>query len=81
MSSLFEKSFHALPKRIQQLADKKDVLFRNNAFHPSLQTHKLTGELKDDWAYWVNEQYRVHFYFLDDHTVMYVDIGTHEIYK
>jgi hypothetical protein len=29
----------------------------------------------------INEHYRVHFYFVDDHTVLYINIGTHEIYK
>ena len=73
ISTRFEKSFFQLPKRIQQFARKKDKIFREHAFHPSLETHKLGGELKNDWAYSVNREYRVHFYF--------VDIGTHEIYK
>ena len=80
-SMRFEKSFFWLPKRIQQLARKKDKIFRENAFHPSLETHKLGGELKNDWAYSVNQEYRVHFYFVNDQTVVYVDISTHEIYK
>ncbi len=77
----FEKEFSRLPRRIQKLAYKKDGLFRTDAFHPSLETHKLGGALKDDWAYSVNKHYRVHFYFVDDHTVVYVNIGTHEVYK
>lgn len=81
VSRLFEKNFERLPKHIRGLAERKEILFRKNAFHPSLQTHKLSGDLKDDWAYSVNKQYRVHFYFIDDHSVMYVNIGVHEIYK
>lgn len=77
----FENEFKKLPRRIQNLAHKKDILFRKNAFHPSLRTHKLHGALSDDWAYSVNQQYRVHFYFVDDHTVVYANMGTHEIYK
>ncbi|MEK7083028.1 MAG: type II toxin-antitoxin system mRNA interferase toxin, RelE/StbE family [Patescibacteria group bacterium] len=80
-SARFEKEFNRLPKYIKKLAHKKDALFRMNAFHPSLETHKLNGLLKDDWAYSVNEHYRVHFYFVNDHTVVYISIGTHEIYK
>jgi len=41
----------------------------------------MGGELKNDWAYSVNREYRVHFCFVDDHTVVYADIGTHEIYR
>ena len=81
LSARFEKELSRLPKRLRTLAHKKDALFRMDAFHPSLETHKLGGVLKDDWAYSVNKHYRVHFYFVNDHTVVYVNIGTHEIYK
>lgn len=81
ISRIFEKNFERLPKAVQNLAGKKEILFRKDAFHPLLRTHQLGGELKGTWAYWLNQQYRVHFYFVDDHTVMYVDVGTHEIYK
>lgn len=80
-SPRFEKEFDHLPRRIQELARKKDKLFRKDAFYSALETHKLSGGLKDDWAYSVNQQYRVHFYFVNDHEVMYLNIGTHEIYK
>ena len=81
VSLRFKKEFNGLPRRIQELVRKKDALFRTNAFHPSLDTHQLSGKLHGDWSYSVNKQYRVHFYFIDDHSVMYVSIGTHEIYK
>ena len=80
-SDKFFKSFSRLPKQIHKIARKKDKMFREDAFYPLLKTHKLSGELKDDWSYSVNREYRVHFYFVDGHTVVYLDIGTHEIYK
>jgi mRNA-degrading endonuclease YafQ of YafQ-DinJ toxin-antitoxin module len=81
VSRLFEKNFKQLSKRIQNLAEKKEILFRENAFHPLLRTHQLGGDLKRMWAYSVNREYRVLFYFVDEYSVMYVKIGTHEIYK
>ena len=81
VSRLFEKNFERLPRQVQDLAEKKEILFRKDAFHSLLRTHQLGGELKGTWAYSVNQQYRVHFYFINDYAVMYVDIGTHEIYK
>ena len=80
-SSVFEKNFVRLPKHIQRLAQKKDSLFRKDAFDIFLETHKLSGKLKNDWAYSVNRDYRIHFYFIDEHAVMYLNIGTHDIYK
>lgn len=80
-SSRFEKSFSYLHPKVKQLAIKKDKLFRENPFHPSLETHKLGGKFRGTWAYSVNKDFRVHFYFLDNETVVYANIGTHEIYK
>ena len=80
-SSQFDRKFGALQEKIKRVAWKKDRMFRIDAFHPLLRTHKLGGEFKDYWAYSVNQRYRVLFYFIDDHTVAYINIGTHEIYK
>ena len=81
ISDAFIKNFSRLPKQIQKIARKKHEMFRKDAFHPLFKTHKLSGELRNDWAYSVNHEYRAHFYFVDDHTVVYLDIGTHEIYR
>ena len=80
-SSRFEKEFGQLPRLIQELAHKKHEKFRADAFDLSLETHRLSGKFEGDWAYSVNRSYRVHFRFFDDHTVAYINIGTHEIYK
>lgn len=80
-SSRFEKSFQHLQPWTKLLALKKDRLFRQNLFHPSLETHKLGGKFEGTWAYSINKDFRVHFYFLSDDIVVYVNLGTHEIYK
>ena len=80
-SSRFEKELNRLPRVIQELARRKDKQFREDAFTSSLETHKLGGKFEGDWAYSVNRSYRVHFRFFDDHTVAYINIGTHEIYR
>ena len=80
-SSRFEKNFKNLPLRTQRLALKKDELFRQNPFHSSLETHKLGGKFEGTWAYSINKDFRVHFYFLSNDAAVYVNVGTHEIYK
>ncbi len=80
-TSEFEKSFRRLLVDIQDIADKKDLLFRQDAFDPRLRTHKLRGELEGYWAYSVNWHYRVLFRFLNENEVVYYDIGTHDIYQ
>jgi len=53
-------------------------LFIDNPFEKSLKTHKLSGGLKDSWAFSINYQYRVIFEFFDDKTIVLMDIGTHD---
>ena len=79
-TSDFQKAYKKLPKRINELVNHKDKLFRENAFHPSLDTHKLSGELAGLWSFWITRQYRVLFEFIKDGAIFY-DVGTHDIYK
>lgn len=80
VSSDFKKSFRKLPRHIQELAVKKDLAFRQNAFTPALRTHKLKGPLEGYLAYSVNREYRILFRFIKSDEVIYYDVGTHEIY-
>ena len=80
-SPRFFKSFNNLPKTIQELAKRKDKIFKKNPFDPILHTHKLKGELSGAWSYSVNYEYRVLFRFIKSNEVLYYDIDTHEVYK
>ena len=77
----FKKSLKRLPVHIKKKANLKDQIFRKNSFSPNLQTHKLTGKLKSYWSYSVDDDYRVLFRFVDKDSVIYFNIGTHDIYK
>ena len=77
----FLKQLRHLPKRIIKQAGEKEALFRENPFHPSLDTHKLHGQDKDMWSFWVNRSYRIKFVFLADGEALFLEIGTHRIYK
>lgn len=77
----FKKSYRKKVKRNQILKDKfwKAVrLFAKEPFSPSLQTHKLTGNLEGMWAFKVDYDCRVIFRFLDSQKVLLVDIGSHD---
>lgn len=53
--------------------------FIQDPFAPSLKTHKLSGRLKDCWAFSVAYDCRVVFLFEDNQeTAIFVDIGTHD---
>lgn len=82
ISPKFEKSYQKFPKRIKEKAKEKEFIFRKNPFDPQLKTHKLSGEDKECWAFWVTYSIRIKFTFLKSKEVLFLDIGPHpKIYK
>jgi len=77
----FEKSFSKLPVNIQVLAVKRKKLFANNPKSQVLKAHKLKGKLEGLWSLSVNFSHRILFEFVDEKTVLFHDIGDHDIYK
>ncbi len=77
----FSRLFKKLPRDIQEEALKKEKIFRQNPFFPSLKTHKLSGNLKGRWAFSVSYTHRIIFSFPEDQYVRFHSIGDHDIYK
>lgn len=80
-SPKFIRSYKKLPKRIKNLAEKKETLFIKNPFNKSLETHKLHGDFVGFLAFSVNKNYRIVFDFIDESVVRFYDVGTHDIYR
>ena len=59
----------------------REKLFRADCFHPSLDTHKLSGKLKGFWSFSITRKYRVMFQFLSAHEVYFVDVDDHDLYR
>ena len=81
ISPKFEKSYRRLPDEIKKKAKEKELIFRENPFNSCLKTHKLSGRDKNCWAFWVDYSYRIKFIFLSKREILFLDIGTHDIYK
>ena len=79
-TSDFRSAYRRLPKRIQDAVNRKDILFRKNTSHPSLDVHKLSGPLAGLLSFRINPAYRVLFKFIKDGAIFY-DVDTHDIYK
>ena len=79
--STFEKHYKRLSKGVKETAKAKESIFRNNPFQAMLDTHKLHGKDRGAWAFSVNQKYRIKFIFLADNSVLFLDIGTHDIYR
>ena len=58
----FKSQFLKLPKSIHKKACKKEALFRENPFHPSLRLHKLKGKLDGLWSISIDMKHRIIFF-------------------
>jgi len=67
--------------RHASFAERKEQLFRIDPFHASLETHKLHGGDAPAWAFSVDRKYRIKFLFLGNDRVLFLDVGTHDIYR
>ena len=78
----FKTSYGSLPNKIKSSAERKEAIFRNNPFNQRLKTHKLHGRLKDLWSFSIDNNYRIIFrFYKTKEVVIFIDVGTHEIYK
>lgn len=80
-SSKFAREYKKLPIKIKKIAEKKEKIFRQNPFEPRLKTHRLTGKLKDFWSFSIDYKYRIIFEIIDEKTIWFHSVGTHNIYK
>ena len=79
-SNKFAKGYKKLPVHIKIKAEKQEKIFRENPFDKRLKTHKLSGELKEFWAFSIDHNYRIIFEFFDKNIIHFHYIGTHSIY-
>jgi len=77
----FAKNYRKLPLSIRKKAEKKEQIFRQDPFSPSLKTHKLVGKLALYWSFSIDYQHRIVFRFTDTGEILFVDVGTHSVYK
>ncbi|MFH1712823.1 MAG: type II toxin-antitoxin system YafQ family toxin [Candidatus Jacksonbacteria bacterium] len=80
-SSRFKRSFKKLPLYIQNDFDQRIQIFFSDPFHPSLHTHKLSGNLADYYAFYLRDGFRVLFDFDKPDLILLVNIGSHDDYQ
>jgi len=54
------------------------LLFNNDKNYSSLKLHKLTGNLKDHWAFSIQPDLRIIFRYTEDLNILVIDIGSHD---
>jgi addiction module RelE/StbE family toxin len=63
---------------LQERFQQKITLFVEEPFHPSLRTHRLSGNLDGCWSLSITHEYRLVFKFVLDDKVLLIDIGSHD---
>lgn len=79
-TSDFLNDLKKLPRELIDLSFKKEKIFKENPFHPSLRPHPLKGKLKGLWSISINMHYRMIFQ-LEGSEVVFISIGKHDIYR
>lgn len=79
-ASKFVRQYKKLPWEIQELAAKRESIFRQDPYDPRLKTHKLSGVLEGLHSFSVNYSYRIIFRFVNSKRVLFYEIGDHDIY-
>ena len=80
-SRKFLKQVSRFPRGIIEQVQEKEEIFKSNPFEASLNTHKLHGKEKELWAFNINRSYRIKFIFLKSNEALFLEIGTHDIYR
>lgn len=78
----FETNYDRLPLAIKKKAERRQALFIENPFSPSLETEKLNPKSREVWSFRIDRQYRIVFRFLDGQRVLFLTVGPHSwIYR
>ncbi|MEK7623141.1 MAG: plasmid stabilization protein, partial [Patescibacteria group bacterium] len=80
-STRFQKELERLPYDIRELAINKEIIFKKNPYHPSLRLHQLHGKLIGAWSISITKNYRIIFEPMINGDILFVSIGTHDIYR
>jgi len=80
-SSKFAREYKKLSLTIKKKAEKQEKIFRQNPFDSKLKTHKLSGSLKDFWAFSIDTKHRIVFEFVDEKNIWFHSVGDHSVYK
>jgi plasmid maintenance system killer protein len=80
-SSHFRRRLKKLNRDLAAEVAEREKQFRIDCFHPSLDTHKLSGKLKGFWSFSITRKYRILFQFISAHEAYFIDVDDHDIYR
>jgi addiction module RelE/StbE family toxin len=79
-TSRFLRAYKKLPVEIKDKVEKKEKVILKDIFDKTLKTHKLHGDFEGFYALSVDYKNRIIFELAGETTVVFYDIGDHDIY-
>lgn len=79
-TSRFLRSYKKLLNEIKDKIEEKESVIMNDIFDKSLKTHKLHGDFEGFYSLSVDYKNRIIFELESDNTIVFYDIGDHDIY-
>ena len=73
----FLKRYAKAPSPIRVKCDERIRLFAGEPNHPVLNNHSLGGDRLGKWSINITGNWRTLYEFVDENTVVFVEIGTH----
>lgn len=80
-TSKFAREYKKLPTKIKDLAEGREIIFRQNPRDGRLDTHKLHGKLKHFWSFSIDNNFRIVFEFTENDIIYFHSVGDHDIYR
>ena len=77
----FIKQFNKLDKNLQEEVIEKVDSFKDKNNHKLLKIHKLHGQLKKYFSFYINYKIRIVFLWENPKKVVLLTIGDHDVYK
>ncbi len=73
----FTKQYRKIPASIREKCDARLRLFEIEPSHPLLDNHALHGDRLGQWSINITGDWRALYEFLDEHSIVFVEIDTH----
>ncbi|MFA5000856.1 MAG: type II toxin-antitoxin system mRNA interferase toxin, RelE/StbE family [Candidatus Paceibacterota bacterium] len=79
-TSRFLRAYKKLSIEVKNKVEKKEKTIKKDIFDGSLKTHKLRGDFEGFYALSIDYKNRIIFELANKTTVVFYDIGNHDIY-
>ena len=72
-----EVTLYLKKRRLEKKFWKQVELFKDNPFHPSLNTELMEPRRMHLWSFRVDKKYRANFLFLNPNTIEVTEVNNH----